>query len=189
MRGTTFGKLWSTYYPGVAPIPWLVRHADSSRWVRFHTLPAAKRYAESVAERSEISHRQAAIAAEMLGHGGAAWLIAWRYEGSDGQWHRRRSVNVVRQFDLQREGSIAAEEPGENWAFYARKLRWDASRFGRLLGAIADDRCACMWLSARNGSLFAPYDGGVDCIVPETESTEALTARFGRWLSARPDGL
>ena len=51
--------LWEAQFPGVPPIGHRIR--DSKRWVRFHSLPESKRYAENEAEYAELLRRHHAV--------------------------------------------------------------------------------------------------------------------------------
>jgi hypothetical protein len=84
--------------------------------------------------------------------------------------------------------------PGEDsedpmTSVFATTVEWRAGRFDQLLLAIADDRLKALWMAADSGTVFAPYDGGVDLIYPTEWQRAAARKQFEGWLSAHPEGL
>ena len=53
---------------------------------------------------------------------------------------------------------------------------------------IADDEVRFMWMSADTGAVFAPYDGGVDLILPDTQAVSQMALKHSDWLSSYRDG-
>ncbi|WP_425586206.1 DUF3885 domain-containing protein [Streptomyces sannanensis] len=50
-RGTlSLDAAWESNWPGTLPLGHLLRSAWPDRWVRFHSLPESKRYADTEAE-------------------------------------------------------------------------------------------------------------------------------------------
>ena len=84
---------------------------------------------------------------------------------------------------------LSIDEMDEPVAVLAVHTRWSESRWARVLRAIADDQERAMWVHARTGEVFAPYDGGVDVIFSSGERRDLYRQRFSAWLSPRPDGL
>ncbi|MCU1290454.1 MAG: hypothetical protein JWN60_2683, partial [Acidobacteria bacterium] len=44
-------------------------------------------------------------------------------------------------------------------------------------------------VSCEHGRIFAPYDGGVDVILENTEERDEFKAKYKDWLSLHPSGL
>lgn len=70
-----FEVAWNGYYPNCPPLGYLMRAAGARHWLRFHSLPESKRYAETDEERNILLFRQNALADEVLGAGDACWLV------------------------------------------------------------------------------------------------------------------
>jgi hypothetical protein len=67
---------WQSHFGEIAPRGHLLRRALSERWVRFHSLPDSKRYAESADEYAELQRRHLAVASVLFGAGEASPLAA-----------------------------------------------------------------------------------------------------------------
>lgn len=57
---------WHSEFGEIAPRGHLLRRALSAQWVRFHSLPESKRYAESLDEYAEIEHRHCLVASALF---------------------------------------------------------------------------------------------------------------------------
>ena len=158
------------------------------RWLRIHTLPRSKRYADIESEAAEIAERQVTTAKALFEDDGLVWLVTWRHhltsEASD-LAQPSESCGVR----LMEAGEVAGDAEGETLALLVARLRWSASTSARLRLAIANDEERAMWMHERTAEVFAPYDGGVDLIFSSVERRDRYKQRFSAWLSARPDGL
>lgn len=74
-RSRALTAAWARSWPDADPIGHQVRAAYPDRWIRFHTLPGSKRYAEPVGEYAEIARRQRVVLAELLGERTAEDLV------------------------------------------------------------------------------------------------------------------
>src|SRR5947209_5146416 len=63
-------ELWRERWPNSRPIAHELKTSEHNRWVRFHSLPDSKRYADTEAEYQEILHRHATVLRELNGLGG-----------------------------------------------------------------------------------------------------------------------
>ena len=74
--------LWRERCGDVPPLGnWIREWHD--RWVRFHTLPDSKRYAESAAERATVLHRYNTVLDAMFG-GAEVYVITARWSAGGG---------------------------------------------------------------------------------------------------------
>ena len=60
---------WQRWYPNCEPIAHLIRREYPDRWVRFHSLPFSKRYAEEEAEYATVLERHNRILGELAREG------------------------------------------------------------------------------------------------------------------------
>lgn len=71
-----------------------------------------------------------------------------------------------------------------------RRPSHGSGAFASLLRRIANDEVSyVMWMDEQTGSLFAPYDGGIDVFLPTTAARDALKERHSAWLSIHPSGM
>lgn len=83
-RAAHLTDLWEGRWPMASPLGYELRVAYAEQWVRFHSLPESKRYAESDDEYAEILRRHRTVLRELHGSADLAnlWVIAADW-GSD----------------------------------------------------------------------------------------------------------
>ncbi len=79
-------------------------------------------------------------------------------------------------------------DPDLAYDIFAERVVWQQSAFDTLLQAIANDELRIMWMSEQTGAIFAPYDGGIDVILPGAKEVHALALSHSDWLSSYPGG-
>lgn len=192
---SSFETAWRKAYPSCEPIGYRMRLAGERHWLRFHSLPLSKRYAETDDEWRILLRRQNILANAVLGAGSSCWLVqtCWRTpEGvvdiadAHDPFRATREQGLAFAFNFRDED----DEDATPWDVNAALVTWDEGRFDDLLRDVADERAApTLWMSAETGSVFAPYDGGVDLFLTDRAMVERLSARHSDWLSSHPDGL
>ncbi len=191
-----FQHLWSRFHEGHWPIGYMLRQSGAANWVRFHSLPESKRYAETDDERGVILRRQNALAAAVLASD-PCWLVQTHWVTPDGtiDWADQHDpFAATRQFALEPTFDFVDpdeddEDPAE-WRVHAGPVRWTDGAFDNLLTSIAEDIAGpTLWMSEATGSIFAPYDGGVDLFLAKAEQVAELKARHRDWLSIHASGM
>jgi len=183
-----FLSLWEQSYEMVPPLWWKLRGGLPDRWLRIHTLPNSKRYANTESEAGEIAGRQATTAKALFENDAPVWLVTWRYHPPPGAVELAQPGEKI-GVPLVVAGILAGDEEDATIAVLVGRLRWNASTSASLRRAIADDEGRAMWVHERTAEVFAPYDGGVDLIFSSVERRDEHRQRFSAWLSAHPDGL
>ena len=192
---TDFMTLWQHFHPGCFPVSDFLKHDETGRWLRLHSLPGSKRYADSEGEMAIILERQTTLAREVLGDGEPCWMSSYVFVPEPGirdYWQDRHQV-ILAECSMQtvcRLDDPNETEPDEIRTFdiVAARTRWQAERFLPLLRAIADDETRIMWMSEKTGSVFAPYDGGIDLLLSDPAAVSAMALKHAEWLSPRRDG-
>ena len=185
-----FGVAWKGQYPNCEPVGYLMRQAGAPNWLRFHSLPHSKRYPETDQERETLLARQNELAIEVLGSGEPCWLAQTCWQSS-GKGELQDSLGARREHALSFAFRFT-DDPGSDEvvvSVYAAQTSWTKGRFDKLLLAIADERGRALWMSASTGSVFAPYDGGVDLFLPNPSAVEDLAAKHAAWLPSHLEGL
>jgi hypothetical protein len=171
-------SLWQRNWGGPLDAD-LLRSRFADRWVRFHSLPGSKRYAETVDEAAEVQRRHGAVLAD-LGPASGLIVLAQDYAPGDGfaGWVARE-LPGARLWRTVPEGA----EPATTF--------WVADALTpELWASIADGRAGSVVIADRDLSwLYHPYDGGADVIAASTAERDRLRAAHPAWLSLRPDGL
>lgn len=100
----------------------------------------------------------------------------------------------TREFGLKQAFSFSIDEGDDaaaaTWNVMAAPVRWTHGGFEKVLLRIAHERAApILWVSAENGAVFAPYDGGVDLFLPSEAEAKELRSKHADWLPSHPGGL
>lgn len=183
----TFERWWSEHYAATAPLGYCLRENYQDRWLRLHSLPNSKRYAEDDVERAEVRRRAWAAASKLLVTGEPVSLVTGLYQG--GEPHEL-GLSDLTSMSFERVGPY--EHPLFDGPFvaYATQTIWPHADFDRLIDAIADDRLQLVWFSSISGEVFAPYDGGIDLIFGSPMRAQSMRPVFPPdWYSQRDDGL
>jgi len=186
-----FLHIWSTFHSHHQPVGYRLRSGGAANWVRFHSLPNAKRYADNADERHVILQRHNMLAAEVL-RSEPCWLVQTHWvadENAVSATGMHDPFAAARQFNLQFVREFIDEDE-VRWRVHAGPTQWADGAFDHLLLDIAEERAApTLWMSETSGAIFAPYDGGVDLFLSEPEQVVFLKAKHRDWLPDRRDGL
>lgn len=171
----------------------VLRRAMSHRWLRVHSLPNSKRYAETEAEYAELLRRHNELALEILGPRGQVVLYLHAFGDvedfprtfSGFGWAAPLNLNGTRATVYP---SPEADDPDLVVASFS--ILWSPQAWDPLLRDVADDRLpSVVLLNPATGEAYAPYDGGADLFLTNSERVTALAKRWASWLSMRSDRL
>jgi len=187
-RAAQLSDLWEHKWRRAEPLGHVLRVEDADQWVRFHSLPDSKRYAENAAEYDEILRRHRTVLHELHGSVGSGSLhvIAadWGWRDLSAGWSRRRLPGA-----WPWRSSQADEDPnaGRNYFWAASEL--SEPEIDALLLAAADDQGHFVIGAPDLEWLYCPYDGGADVLLPSAVERDAIKTRHTDWLSSHPGGL
>ena len=193
---------WGHRWPGVPPVGHELPGPLHDRWVRFHSLPGSKRYADTAGERGEVLRRHGVVLRELSGGDRGAHVLLFTL-GWSREARPPRPAGVVRQLRLDSgarprggtwwqsllEPDGDPDEPFWTHVFVQHRTLDDA-RLREVLRRVADDEMAGVTIAPPDLRwLYHPYDGGADVIAPSPTERDALRDRHADWLSAHPSGL
>ena len=194
-----FVAYWLKTYPLTIPISHFLKHDYKDRWFRIHSLPESKRYAENQEKWDILLSRQNEIMSDLLGDNEDIILVSGLYfnynggEANDDARHQMLSKYSFRgMFDHVIELSKPNKETDDKGVDYLPCFAlntWAANKFDDILKAIADDEFRVFFMSIKNECIIAPYDGGVDLILKDTETKERYKEKYKEWLSKYIEGL
>lgn len=186
-RSRSFSQSWQQSWGRAVPIGPSLRDAYTERWVRFHSLPESKRYAESAEERAELMRRQRRLLTELTKGLCPEGLVVvaedWGPHDVATGWSRKL---VPTAWPWRK---VPNEDPDLGSSFLWVQSGIADTELDALLRAIADDQASAILTDPDLSWLFCPYDGGVDVILPDRETRDALRDRHSQWLSDHPSGL
>lgn len=180
---------WLDAWPGCRPIGHELRHCAGERWVRFHSLPESRRYAEGEGDYAIVLQRQLAILGDLTSAVAAPVLAVARSWAAAGE----SSLDSVmaETASWQRWGALPTDpdepESGVTGLHLAQMSTADQTTMVLLL-MVADDETRVLFFDASLSWLLAPYDGGVD-VIAEPEVIARLRDEHPDWLSSHPSGL
>lgn len=193
MQGTEFIKYWQTKYPEALPINHELKNDYPDRWLRVHSLPESKRYAENESEYQIILDRQNTLINDLLGNN-AEIIILFGLYTADLSNDNYKELTDFGDFDMVQTISLHKERPNEYedeiyFDIYIKSDQWIINSRNEILRAIADDEIRAMFICPSKDCIFAPYDGGMDIVVNSIEKRDELKLKYKDWLSKREDGL
>lgn len=183
---------WRQSWPACPPIGHVFRHHMPDRWVRFHSLPAARRYPTTPAEYHEVLHRYNAVLAAMAAETGSAtiYLVTVDYGDAD---LAAGTEPIHTGLHPGAQAWMRAADPADSESVYGLHVSREDFATGSLddlFRYVAEDRTSGVVIADTSLRwLFHPYDGGMDVIADSPGERDRLAARFSSWLSDRPDGL
>lgn len=182
--------LWARRHGDRLPLGHALGRGADETWVRFHSLPGSKRYADDEDEYAEIMRRHFTVLGE-LGSGAPVWVVTTQCsEGPAPGANEPGRVGVhadSRYWRTVRE----ADEPDEAyWHLYVSLEPAIPERLGMLLRAVADDVQAGVFIADRSLEwLYHPYDGGADVYARDRVQRDQLRAEHAGWLSRHRHGM
>lgn len=184
----TIDYAWRVLTNDSPPIAHDLRKSCASRWVRFHSLPDSKRYAESELEYCEILARHNKIIGTFVAEGDLLHLLTAGYSEN---LSPERSYPELVAIDPNAEPwrSVQIEE---SWYFHVfhSVIRWSKGIADPILRLVADDVVREVVFVEEAGLwAYHPYDGGGDVICPDVEARNELAIGYSNWLSRHPLGL
>ncbi|MFD4990834.1 hypothetical protein ACFWH7_03710 [Cellulosimicrobium cellulans] len=188
-RATRLTELWERRWPDVEPLGHMLRVECPDRWVRFHSLPESKRYAENATDYEEILRRHRTVLYELLGSADSRALHGLYVIGVDWDWRDLAAGWTKRHLPgaWPWRSSAPNGDDGHHY-FWAASDPPEPEIDALLLGA-ADDQCHIVIGAHDLSWLYCPYDGGADVLLPSKAERDALKERHTDWLSSYPGGL
>ena len=173
-----------------------------SRWFRIHSLPESKRYADDEDEWEILLYRQNMLITDLLGVNAEFYLVTGRYyslhpklieigkEYHEFDCFRRLDLNESEAINLiERYPKDYDEEDEIHFVPATAILTWKPGNFDDVLMKIADDVTRAVFLSITRKIAICPYDGGIDCIVEDSNQVEYYKHKYQDWLSRLECGL
>lgn len=187
-------EFWSRTFGSTLPVAYRMRDLFRDRWVRFHSLPDSKRYAETDAEWSTLLERHNTVLSRLANEGTCLQLLTSCWTGAalpDGPaaevcelpWPAEHWRTVaLHELD---------EDPEPNYLHvFHSAVEWTSGVLDDVFRLTADDRIAnVMIIDATDCWLLHPYDGGMDVIARSPEQRDTMSRELKLWRSRRADGL
>ena len=193
MNKEEFNKYWKKHYPESHLIGFELKNIYPNRWLRIHSLPESKRYAESEIEYQTILERQNTVISDLFGENSKIILSFGLYNTES---NNNKSIELTEFGKYEKLKTIALHKvkPEEYqdecfYHVYIRNENWKRNSKDKLLRTIADDEFRALLISPKTNCIVSPYDGGIDIIVESQQKRNELKEKYKDWLSERKDEL
>jgi hypothetical protein len=178
MTKEEFQQFWAANYPETLPINYLFKHNLKSRWLRIHSLPESKRYAENDEDWRILLERQNTIIDDLIGQNSVVNVVVNFIEIDS---------FLFKMFDFTNIGVFADNESETVFQSFIFEIVWETNHLNPMLREIANDKLRAFMIG--KDCLIAPYDGGVDITFKDSATRDFYKLKYKNWLSTREDGL
>ncbi|WP_326762711.1 hypothetical protein OHB35_52455 [Streptomyces phaeochromogenes] len=179
-------ELWQQRWPSCPPVGYKLRDPYRDVWVRFHSLPESKRYAEDESEYTVVLERYNTVLNELFA-GADVYVIT-------PLWTTEAEVPSSQPVTGYWQSLLVEDDPDPEFRTYchlfAARRPWRRGCIDESLRDIADDKVAGILITdTRMQHIHHPYDGGADVFLATSEERDRMRDRHGDWLSSHPSGL
>lgn len=184
---------WNRQWAPSRPVAHELRSVHPDRWVRFHSLPESKRYADSDEEWQILLDRHYRVLGELFASSDILiFTCAW---SSTKAPPTRTDFDMRINPDGQHWTSLLTEDdPDPDFRvfthLYTGRTRWQPGSLDPVLRAAASWETAGIMISDCGLTrIYHPYDGGADVLLATGFERDELRDRHTDWLSSHPGGM
>ncbi len=174
----SFLEYWNSLYPETPPINYFFKELLTKRWLRIHSLPQSKRYADTKEEWDILLHRQNTVISDLIGEDAAIKVVVNFIEIDNYLFKSFNLINTGVFTDMERETVFQS---------FLFETTWQKNTLDPLLIMIAEEEMRAFIIG--EDCLVAPYDGGMDLIFKDGYTKGLYKEKYKDWLSKREDGL
>jgi hypothetical protein len=198
MTAKQFTVFWAKNFPEIPPINHLFKHLLTDRWLRIHSLPEAKRYAQTAEEWAILLERQNTIFNDLMPQNEKICIVSGIYSNDnkvfdkavfDGlPYFKTLNFKELEAIDMFKMSKDWFDEGIKFTPCFAEEI-YAPHKFDSLLKSIANDEWRLFFIDPKSRTIIAPYDGGVDIIINGEHPLSMYKEKYKNWLSDRADGL
>lgn len=184
---------WASNWPGAEPGE-ILREKFPDRWVRFHSLPDAQRYAQSEDDYDVLLARHHAVLRDLPGFDEFGEVLTVSFSGSLASSPVERTALLATLLPgaaYWRSVAIGNIREGFYWVHaYISRFTPRADVLDPLLLEVSDDRVGDVMIAPKGFEwIYSPYDGGADVFLPSMQERDQLAQAHADWLSPYTSGL
>ncbi|OTG81716.1 hypothetical protein [Acinetobacter sp. ANC 4648] len=196
---SNFECKWNKYFPNKAPIPYLFKYYFQNNWLRVHSLPNSKRYANHAVEIDLLLRRQNQVISDCLTSGIPIFIVSGNYFIGNSSTPSYDQASIL-QYDFITGSRINLHkldpkyfDDGESndscFIPMFTETVWEPNLHNDLLIKIANDETRAFLISFEKKIIIAPYDGGLDLITEDLDLKNKIRQKYCEMLSKRHDQL
>jgi hypothetical protein len=187
MTKTQLNTFWQSNFPKCPPINYLFKIFYNDRWLRIHSLPDSKRYAETAEEWQVLLQTQNSILDDLFSSNDEVILFTGVYSNttitfaennfSDNHALKTFNFTALDKIDLY---AISKDYCEKDTFFtpYFETIFYHSSTYNELLKSIANDEIRAFFLNPMTKTIVAPYDGGIDIIFSDEATRNLNKTRY-----------
>jgi hypothetical protein len=184
---------WQQKFPDIPPLAYDLKRLCADRWVRFHSLPDSKRYAETPEEHKIILERHTTVIEDLNISRSSLFLVTSQWGDSATPDEDRDELSALDPGAvLWRTLPLHELTNNSDVLFlhlFVSSWAWHKSVFDSILALVADDKLRnIMIISSADDWIYHPYDGGADVILKSITDRDTLKQKYFAWLSKHPLG-
>lgn len=194
-----FDYKWNMLFPNKVPIPYLFKHYFPKNWIRLHSLPKSKRYADYALEIDLLIRRQNQVINDCFHESTTIFIVSGSSFIGDSSIANYNQITKL-PYNFISGSCINLHEidpehfdDGENNDLYFTpmftEVVWEQNLHNDLLLKIANDETRAFLISFEKKIIVAPYDGGLDIIIDDFTFKNQLKQKYHAMLSTRDDQL
>jgi hypothetical protein len=178
MTKQQFIDFWAENYPESQPINYLLGIHLQDNWLRIHSLPESKRYANTKEEWDILLSRQNTVIDDLIPQGSDIHVVI--------NWIDPDHF-LFRMFNFNDIGIFTTDDGETIFQSYSFETTWETNGLNPLLIEIADDQIRAFIIG--KDCLISPYDGGMDIYYKDVQAKYLYKEKYKNWLSKRWDGM
>ena len=192
-------NFWKQDFGDCPPVSYLFKYQLADRWFRIHSLPESKRYAEDESGTAELLKRQNTLLIDVIGNNSDCFLVSGSYADSPLE-ENLKHCSSLGNFEFQEFVRLSKQEfdpeelePDEEPIFLSllfAPYKIKNEDLDKILLCVADEKIVNFFVvNFEKQRVFAPYDGGVDLILKNSEERDEFKSKYKDWLSSHPSGF
>jgi hypothetical protein len=178
MNKKQFKDFWAKNYPESPPINYFFQANFQNRWLRIHSLPGSKRYANTPDEWTILLERQNTVIADLIPQNTVIQIVI-NYIEIDSY--------LFKKYDMDNIGVFVDKVAEAVFQSFSFETIWQTNKLNDLLKQVADDSVRAFIIGSE--CLISPYDGGMNLVYKDTATRDFYKIKYKNWLSEREDGL
>ncbi|WP_225409332.1 DUF3885 domain-containing protein [Stigmatella hybrida] len=178
-------KSWEHFFPEVPPVGFLLRKKHPERWLRFHTLPDAKRTPETASEVAEVLQRMGQISGEVFEPRAQAalWMTTFNQLRPSLPEEQGADFKAITQPPPIWVDALQDHFDVQHMVLWVRTQEWNWEDVASIFRDVSLDRLDYVTaFSVHTGAVICPYDGGIDIFLSDAQKRAALKRKFKSWL-------
>jgi hypothetical protein len=184
-----FTRYWQSNFAECPPVNYLLKVKFTDKWLRIHSLPDSKRYAENDDDWNILLARQQKIFNDVFSTNDKVVLLANSFQiENDFNFDFIYKQQCLENFDWQTLPVIDVYEFTKNNVDkeefiipHLSNCNYELQIIEPILKAIAKDELRLFFINPKTNTIIAPYDGGVDIIYADSETRDLYEEKYEEW--------